>query len=350
MHPIKYTFTDKSNRNFIEIYVPEKQIFMRFNYSNELVDIIYIEEQDILNYIRNTFGGNVAFKTTRINLRDSLVEKAFKTMKAQEEVNKHFRIIQENIHKDFHSAKEHFTKISYDFYEKEDFENALKYLIIAKEYRDDSEIYVNMARCNIQLNRLDIAIENIKTAITCGFNYMKIFENNCFEKIINDSKFIEIIKVEFGKNPDQLFSVNMTRYLYRHGIMKLDDPIFQIDKRPDLIDKRTDLIVKRVDAFEKKPDAFGKGLDSFEKSPDSFVKRQESFNNKYSEQSYKTPEQQRSIMILPNIKRRRFEENLDYNRRPDFSSRYFDSASSIIAAAMYAGQEMGGQEKGGSTN
>lgn len=343
MHSIKYTFTDKSNRTFFEIYVPEKQIFLKFNCSNDLYDIRYVDEKDISNYIRNTFGGEVSFKTNRINLRDSLVEKAFKTMKAQDEVNKHFSMIQENIHKDFYGAKEHFMNISYDFYKKDDFENALKYLIIAKEYRDDSEIYINIARCNIQLNRLDIAIENIKTAITYGFNYMKIFENNCFEKIINDSKFVEIIKVEFGKNPDQLFSANMTRYLYRHGIMKLDDPIFQIDKRPDLI-------VKRVDAFEKRSD-------SFEKSPDSFVKRQESFNNKYSEQSYKTPEQQRSIMILPNIKRRRFEENLDFKnegyniRRPDFSSRYFDGASSIIAAAMYAGQEMGGgQEKGGSTN
>ena len=317
MHSIKYTITDKSNRTFFEIYVPEKQIFLRFNYSNELVDIKYIEEKDILNYIKNSFGEKVSFKTSRINLRESLVDKAVRTMKAQDEVDKHFRIIQENIHKDFHGAKEHFMKISYDFYEKEDYENALKYLIISKEYRNDSEIYVNMARCNIKMNRFDIAIENIKTAITYGFNYMKIFDYNCFEKIINHPKFVEIIKVEFDKNPDQLFSVNMTRYLYRHGIMKLDDPIFKIDKKPD----------------------------SFEKRPDSFEKRSDSFDNKYSEQSYKTPEQQRSIMVIPNIKRSRFEDfqefkNQEY-KRLDFGSRYFDNAASIIGAAVSLGQERG---------
>ena len=317
MHSIKYTITDKSNRTFFEIYVPEKQIFLRFNYSNELVDIKYIEEKDILNYIKNSFGEKVSFKTSRINLRESLVDKAVRTMKAQDEVDKHFRIIQENIHKDFHGAKEHFMKISYDFYEKEDYENALKYLIISKEYRNDSEIYVNMARCNIKMNRFDIAIENIKTAITYGFNYMKIFDYNCFEKIINHPKFVEIIKVEFDKNPDQLFSVNMTRYLYRHGIMKLDDPIFKIDKKPD----------------------------SFEKRPDLFEKRSDSFDNKYSEQSYKTPEQQRSIMVIPNIKRSRFEDfqefkNQEY-KRLDFGSRYFDNAASIIGAAVSLGQERG---------
>jgi hypothetical protein len=331
MHSIKYTITDKSNRTFFEIYVPEKQIFLRFNYSNELVDIKYIEEKDILNYIRNSFGEKVSFKTSRINLRESLVEKAVRTMKAQDEVDKHFRIIQENIHKDFHGAKEHFMKISYDFYEKEDYENALKYLIISKEYRNDSEIYVNMARCNIKMNRFDIAIENIKTAITYGFNYMKIFDYNCFEKIINHPKFVEIIKVEFDKNPDQLFSVNMTRYLYRHGIMKLDDPIFKIDKKPD--------------SFEKRPDLFEKRPDSFEKRPDLFEKRPDSFDNKYSEQSYKTPEQQRSIMVIPNIKRSRFEDfqefkNQEY-KRLDFGSRYFDNAASIIGAAVSLGQERG---------
>jgi tetratricopeptide (TPR) repeat protein len=352
MHSIKYTITDKSNRTFFEIYVPEKQIFLRFNYSNELVDIKYIEEKDILNYIRNSFGEKVSFKTSRINLRESLVEKAVRTMKAQDEVDKHFRIIQENIHKDFHGAKEHFMKISYDFYEKEDYENALKYLIISKEYRNDSEIYVNMARCNIKMNRFDIAIENIKTAITYGFNYMKIFDYNCFEKIINHPKFVEIIKVEFDKNPDQLFSVNMTRYLYRHGIMKLDDPIFKIDKkpdsfekRPDLFEKRPDLFEKRPDSFEKRPDLFEKRPDLFEKRPDSFEKRPDSFDNKYSEQSYKTPEQQRSIMVIPNIKRSRFEDfqefkNQEY-KRLDFGSRYFDNAASIIGAAVSLGQERG---------
>jgi len=314
MHAIKYTFTDKSNRTFFEIYVPERQILLRFNYCDELINIKYIEN-DILNYIKNSFGEKVSFKTSKINLRESLVEKAFKTMTTQNEVNKHFAMVQEYIHKDFYGAKEHFMKISYDFYEKEDYENALKYLAISKEYREGSDIYINMARCNIKMNRFDIAIGNIKTAITFGFNYMKIFENNCFEKIINDSKFVEIIKVEFSKNPDQLFSVNMTRYLYRHGIMKLDDPIFQIDKRPDSFEKKPDLIDKRPDLIDKK----------------------------YSEQSYKTPEQQKTIMILPNIKRRRFEEAGDYKshniQRPDFRSRYFDSASSIIAAAMSSEHE-----------
>jgi len=216
----KYTIRKPNSRGgfekYYELFDQTRQFIIRLDDDNEIMKIFPVN--------KNYFDNFTSYETNKMTIKDTLLEKAYKYMSIYINHDKDFRIIQDFTKDEMFQSMKHFTSQGIKQYEQNKLHDAINTFKYALEYKINFSLFLWISKCYIKMNFFDNAIEYINMAYRNEFyNYDEIIEDNLFEPIFNEPKFIESIRKMFNKRPGKTMSIRTIKYLHKHGIVSLDD-------------------------------------------------------------------------------------------------------------------------------
>jgi len=251
MRVIKYQIKKNNSPNmekYFDLFIHDKNMVLEFDKNGCLNNIVETDEPTLLK----KYQGYEIFRQF-INMKDSTIEKAFKTLKSQMEVNRHMKILSDIIDSDFVNAKQYFTDQAFNALNANKIDEAIKKFNEAYEYDSDYRIFINIAKCYTIKKDVNQSIEYLNKAFKKGFyDYSMILEDKYFSDLIHHSDAINMISKMYKEFPLIKMSVPVVTYLIKYNIIKIDDkPVNKKVDESSEIQKKELIQKQELEAIQK---------------------------------------------------------------------------------------------------